>query len=642
MSDQYVRLERGGLVVGSTFVPLIGGALHYWHHDPESWRPALLAMKEIGFRLVDTYVPWSEHETAAGRHDFGDVTPARDLGRFLDLVHELGLYALVRPGPHVNAELTGFGIPERVLWDPECQARSPGGQPVVLPVPPRGFPVPSYASNAFHVEVAAWFSAVGAVLAPRLAPAGAVVLVQVDNEGACYFRDGAFDQDHHPDAVARFRDHLQARYGTLEALRAAYGDPELTFARVAPPRRFTADTEQALVPLLDWTRAQEALLGGAFRRMRGALERAGVRGVPFTHNLPPGEGGTPLDPELLLGAVDLVGLDYYHSATPVHRRTIARRTSELVTRSDVQGTPAIACELGAGFPPFFVPCDELDQSFATLTALAHGLDGYVVYMAVERDRWIGAPIDAAGRRRPSALAWQAIARAVERTRLWETRTEYGVAVVLPRVLRHRARALHALGPLSAALVEVGGAGLADGAREDALGASLRAASEFLDAAEQLLDARGIPFARVAGDVFVRAPRAAAVSLVVSAGDADAALVAAVEGLGARAAWGPLAPTGARAPLASGDLAAFLDGARPLSYGPLAPGLTLSIRRDARGAARALFVGNSGTEPEHARVAAAGARSARDALTWAPIALHQGHLDLDVPGRTVRFIALDPE
>ena len=42
-------------------------------------------------------------------------------------------------------------------------------------------------------------------------------------------------------------------------------------------------------------------------------------------------------------------------------------------------------------------------------------------MAVERDRWIGAPVDPHGRRRPLAGAYQAIVRALEAVRWGELR-----------------------------------------------------------------------------------------------------------------------------------------------------------------------------------------------------------------------------
>src|SRR6266540_1615430 len=121
--QQRVGLARGGIVLAGETVPLYSASVHYWRLEREVWRSA----------LIDTYVPWGVHETPAGDMDFGEGDPRRDVAAFLQMVHELGLLAIVRPGPHINAELTFFGLPERIVWDPACQARSPENNPVMLP-----------------------------------------------------------------------------------------------------------------------------------------------------------------------------------------------------------------------------------------------------------------------------------------------------------------------------------------------------------------------------------------------------------------------------------------------------------------------------------------------------------------------------
>ena len=121
------KLTREGVLLGDTLVPLLSGSVHYFRLEPDSWRVCLEAMREMGCTVVDVYVPWSVHEGNDGRLDFGETNPQLDVVRFLQLAAEVGLYALVRPGPHINAELSGFGLPERVLWDHECQARSASG-----------------------------------------------------------------------------------------------------------------------------------------------------------------------------------------------------------------------------------------------------------------------------------------------------------------------------------------------------------------------------------------------------------------------------------------------------------------------------------------------------------------------------------
>jgi len=509
-SDRSVKLVRGGLLLGDEVVPLYSGSVHYWRLDPGDWRACLSAVRDLGLRLVDVYVHWGEHELAPGELELGQGDPRLDVGRFLDLAHELGLWAIVRPGPHINAELTYFGIPERVVWDPACQARGPSGAPVVLPVVPKMFPVPSYASEAYRDEVTRYFHSLGPALAPHRYPDGPIVLLQIDNEGALFFRDGAFDQDYHPDSITRYRSFLRDKYATITALRASYGDTvrssppgeELRFTNVLPPASFEAERTEELAYYLDWAEFQEDLLVEALDTFEGALRSAGLGGIPTTHNFPLAQDTTPLNAARVTTVVDLVGYDYYNRATPADRASVARRSSELAQRCDVLQLPAFACEMGAGFPPYFPPLSERDSSFTALVALAYGLRGFNLYMAVERDRWIGAPIDSRGRPRPFADFWARLCEALVAIKFHELRRRAPVRLVVPRVDRRIARVMHAFGPASAALLSVMGQGARESCLEDDLGLGYPLAIEadtFVRSFEQALDVRGVPFALVGGE-----------------------------------------------------------------------------------------------------------------------------------------------
>ena len=165
--------------------------------------------------------------------------PRLDVVRFLELAHELGLRCVLRPGPHINAELTFFGLPERVVWDPECQARTPGGHPVMLPILPVAFPVPSYASDAFLEETARLVPRRRRALSRLRWPDGPIVLVQVDNEGALYFRDGSLRSGLPPrraTRVPRVPPHeVPSRTGAPQ--RLGRRDADLRDGRAAAPIR---------------------------------------------------------------------------------------------------------------------------------------------------------------------------------------------------------------------------------------------------------------------------------------------------------------------------------------------------------------------------------------------------------------------
>ncbi|HRI66802.1 MAG TPA: beta-galactosidase, partial [Polyangium sp.] len=510
--DRRVKLVPSGLDVGGQTLPLLAGSVHYWRLDPNEWRSCLLAVKKLGLYFVDTYIPWGVHEVSPGKLELGDTDPQRNIAAFCRLAQEVGLFVIIRPGPHINAELTYFGLPKRIVWDGACQARSPEQNPVMLPMLPLAFPVPSYASDAFHDEVARYFQLLGPTLAPLLYPQGPIVLIQVDNEGAFYFREGAYDQDYHPDAIRAYRDFLRAKYGTIEALSLAYGitrkddeapPSDLTrFTSIEPPRRFDAEKPTDLVRLLDWASFQEELLTTAMGRFVKALQAAGLSGLPTVHNFPPGRDVTPLHAHRLMEVVDFLGQDYYHAAGQTGRDVIMRATTDLAVRAEARNVPAFASEMGAGFPPFFPPLAEHDSSFTVLTALAYGLRGFNIYMAVERDRWLGSPIDRHGRDRPNAVFWRKLCAAVEQTSFATLRRDAPVRLVIPRLERRIARVMHAFGPMSAAILSTFGLGARETAIEEELGLGYPLAVEvgnFVHAFGQALEARGVPFAIVEDD-----------------------------------------------------------------------------------------------------------------------------------------------
>lgn len=469
------------------------GAVHYWRLAPERWESCIATVAAMGLSMVETYVPWSVHERDDGTFDFGQHEPRHDVGRFLDLVQEAGLRAFVRPGPHINAELTLFGIPRRVIDDTACQAQSPRGNPVVLYFPPQMFPVPSYASDAFQAEASAWFDAVGPVLAPRLAPAGGPVdYLQVDNEAGLYFRNGPYGQDYHPDSIRDWQSFLVDQYGDEASARRSHGRQDLQ-----PPTRFA--TDEPLARHLDWARYQEEMVTRALRRMRTSMERAGLGGVPVLHNISLGDAGLPMDLPALeddthgAPAADIVGLDYYYSASAYD--IVRRRTSYLVGTSRY----AYAPELGAGAPPWFPPLGDVDSRFTAWVASAYGLRALNVYMAVDRDRWFGAPIDDEGTPRETCAAWSQLLRALDDWDFSTMKRSTRVAIVWPRTYLRLTRATHLMGPMSPSTTDALSGAPVHACRRDPLGLGDEVQIDWWRVAEALrsaLDEARVPYSIV--------------------------------------------------------------------------------------------------------------------------------------------------
>jgi len=498
--------------------------------------------------------------------------------------------------------------------------------------------------------------------------------LQVDNEGAMYFRDGVYDQDYHPDAIAQYRSFLKDKYEQVETLREVMSDPGVTFFNVDPPRRFQASAPKDLARHLDWAEFQEELIATAFARYRRGLVKAGFGGIPTSHNLPLSESATPLDPARVGDAVELLGLDYYHGASPPQRAEIGRRTSELAVRSAAREHPPFACELGAGFPPFFPPLSEEDNAFTALTALAYGLRGFNLYMAVERDRWINSPIDPKGRLRPSAAFWTKLSAALERVRFWELERPAPVHVLVPRSLRRFARVLHAFGPLSAAAFQVLGGSPAEACFEDELGLDTPRVVEteaFLRALERALDAAHVPYAFSSDDVARHTLKTARWTVVACPGGLEPDLVRRIERARERgravtigphapiydASFRPLGSPLGLVPAAPGDVPALLPfddeairaavatarARLELPVLPVTPDeAKVTLHRDARGVARVLFAINATERELAATVRAPVAMRAEDLLDGCVFrANSERAFDIVLPPRTARMLELLP-
>jgi beta-galactosidase len=356
-------------------LPFYAGAMHYWRVEPARWARCLRTMADLGLTIVETYVPWRVHEPRAG-HLVWDRE--RDLARFLEAAHDAGLAVVLRPGPHVNAELTSFGMPDHVLAEPACQALGATGSPVWMPSPPRAWPVPSYASAAFRARVHGWFAAVAEIVRPYLAPGGPVVAIGVDNEAQMFFRLGAYDHDYHPDAIAAWR--------------------EASGLSGEPPRAWDQGDAARCI---SWVRWKDQYVAHALAAFARSLDDVGLGGVARFHNLPPGHHGL-YDLRGIQRAIGgPVGIDAY---TPrAEFRALRQRALAAVGNA----TPIpIAFEVGVGFFPWFPPLDAGDDPTRErdhlLSLLATGIRGFNLFMAVERDRYYGAAIDKTGTLEPHA------------------------------------------------------------------------------------------------------------------------------------------------------------------------------------------------------------------------------------------------
>ena len=393
MTASGVEVASSGLRIDGEEHPLLSGEVHPWRVDPDSWEPVLDAMANVGVGFVSAYVPWSVHEVARGRFDFG--SPHLDVPRFLRLVSERGLKAIVRPGPDCASELPDSGWPKRILNDDRCRARRPDGRPyVLLTATAPAFP-PSYASKVFLDEVEIWYRGFCEVMAPLQYPDGPIVACQVDNEIGYHFQPNTFALDYHPDSIAGFQGFLEQTYGGIGELNEAYGYSYKSFEEVSPP---VDGADEPEVRRVDWVEWREVHLREALTTLAGMLRSAGMDKVPFIHNDYP-RMATPLDPAALeaeAGIAIAAGDIYTTKEGGPWLREFVRYLA---------GTSRfpVLLELGAGWLtlPWLFPArlDRSDQEIVSLRSFFGGIRGANVYMMVERDRWYGSPISVRGHQR---------------------------------------------------------------------------------------------------------------------------------------------------------------------------------------------------------------------------------------------------
>ncbi|MDR6905655.1 beta-galactosidase [Agromyces sp. 3263] len=175
---------------------ILSGSVHYFRVHPDLWRDRLERLAALGLNTVDTYIAWNFHERRRGELDW---TGWRDLARFLEIAAEVGLDAIVRPGPYICAEWDNGGFPAWLSGAPGMRLRS--------------------SDPAYLAAVSTWFDQ----LLPRLAPlqassGGPVVAVQLENEFGSYGDDA--------DYLSWLHDRLVAG-GVTELIYTADGPTDL-------------------------------------------------------------------------------------------------------------------------------------------------------------------------------------------------------------------------------------------------------------------------------------------------------------------------------------------------------------------------------------------------------------------------------
>ena len=159
--------ETEFLLDGEPF-QMISGEMHPARIPPEYWRHRIQMAKAMGCNTIAVYIFWNYHESEEGIFDFS--TENRNIGEFIRIVGEEGMWLIVRPGPYVCAEWDLGGIPPYLLDIPDIKLRT---------LDPR-----------FMAAAERYMSRVAEVIRPYLiTKGGPILMIQIENEYGSFSND---------------------------------------------------------------------------------------------------------------------------------------------------------------------------------------------------------------------------------------------------------------------------------------------------------------------------------------------------------------------------------------------------------------------------------------------------------------------
>lgn len=170
VSGQNFKIADGAFLLNEKPVQLICGEMHYPRIPHEYWRDRIQRAKAMGINTISTYVFWNYHERQPGVFDFSGQA---DLGKFIKIAQEEGMFVILRPGPYVCAEWDFGGYPAWLQQNREMVYRSN--------------------DDAFLAACERYITRLGNELATlTVTNGGPIVMVQVENEYGSYGADKVY------------------------------------------------------------------------------------------------------------------------------------------------------------------------------------------------------------------------------------------------------------------------------------------------------------------------------------------------------------------------------------------------------------------------------------------------------------------
>ena len=117
-----VTYDDQGFMIDGRRIWLVGGQVDYARTPHEQWADRIQAAKIAGLNTIATSIPWCVHEPRPGQFDFEN---GNDIRHFIKLVHQAGLWCIVRAGPYIGSGWDMGGLPHWLIGRPDLRFRAP-------------------------------------------------------------------------------------------------------------------------------------------------------------------------------------------------------------------------------------------------------------------------------------------------------------------------------------------------------------------------------------------------------------------------------------------------------------------------------------------------------------------------------------
>ncbi len=381
-----VQIKENQVSVGGRKIPLLSGEVHYWRLNPRYWKTILNEVRQMGLKVVSTYIPWDYHEVKRGHFDFtGETDETHNLKSFLELTRREGFWVIIRPGPYIYSEWPNDGIPSY-----------------------------AYKYHRLHpkfLEYAeVYLRKVCKIIKPFLASrkSGHIILLQADNEidpwpdvfGYQYGLNGK---------PGLFQDFLKQKYKSdIQQLNRAWTCEYKDFSEAGPfiacmlkdERGLALKGDHELKRNLDYFEFKYDYAYQCAKWCVNFYRKLGID-IPIYLNLYPFFYAH--DWAKMQSTADLVGIDLYPSNELMEDEHEQRKLIDKVRYLKSVSKASYIAEFASGvWHARHYESGVLTPNhyrLITLTVLLGGAVGWNWYMLVNRDNWYMSPINEWGRKR---------------------------------------------------------------------------------------------------------------------------------------------------------------------------------------------------------------------------------------------------